>query len=285
MAVFEITTLFLGSIIGAGFATGAEIITFFGNKSLPTWLIAIIAGLNMFIIISAEIFLHQPTKQNKNACHNPIESKPLYVVFVMIYLILFTAMTAGISQITNPLITLISLLLSIIFTLSGIQKMSHFNFYIVLIIIILLTTTALPHLPQIANTPLNTIKPHNITATVFWSLLYAGLNCFTFPELIQASAGNHKRKTIFFAGIITSCFISLLIFLILTTITSTHSETAPIPLLNSSPNHITFIVILLSVLTSQYTTLFAITQRTHVLLPKTKEKPLLTAVFICYFLF
>ena len=65
MKIFEITLLFLGSVIGAGFATGAEIITFFGELRLPTWIIAIVIGLTMFAIITLEVLLNYPNK-NRN---------------------------------------------------------------------------------------------------------------------------------------------------------------------------------------------------------------------------
>ncbi len=295
MAMLEITLLFLGSVIGAGFATGAEIVAFFGNLHLPVWCIAVMVGLTMFAVIVLEIYLNYPrtksaihsiqfqplTNQHLSPKHRPWSTKILDVVFIVIYIVLFTAMTAGITQITNVGTCIISLIISVCIVLFGFNSLSRLNFYIVLIIIALIITTALPHL--LHNTSIITTNYHwnNFPKGVFWALLYAGLNCFMFPELIKASAQRHQRRTLLWAGAITALLVTILVGLILTTIQQADTATAPIPLLAAAPNAITMIVILLAVLTSQYAALFAILQRCQRLLPITKKRPLCSAVGIC----
>ena len=291
MATLEITLLFLGSIIGAGFATGAEIVTFFGHLQLPVWWLATIVGVFLFIIISLEIFLVYPNFKTSNyqqANNNILKiqnsvkatksAKNLDIVFVMIYQILFTAMTAGIIQIANIWACLISLILSIYIALFGFKLLSRFNSYIVALIIILIVSTAIPHLhpelhPQFDN--------NQIPASAFQAIIYAGLNCFMFPELITATAQDHTRKTLLHASAITALFVTILIYLILSIITATNTQNAPIPLLAAAPTPITTIVILLAILTSQYTALFAIMHRIQKLVPNTTKKPLTVAILIC----
>lgn len=274
MAIFEITMLFLGSIIGAGFATGAEIVTFFGNWQLPVWIIAIIVGTSIFFMIALEIFLFH--SKNNNIVP-PTTCKTLYIGIVMIYLILFTAMTAGITQITNQTTCIITLIFSALVTHTGIHKLARFNVLVVATIITLIISTALPHL---STTAISTIRWQHLTPTFFWAILYAGLNCFMFPELIKAYH-KHKRKTLLIAGLFTAVSVTVLLGLILTTIQSTHSTTATIPLLAAAPTPTTLIIILLAILTSQYTALFAIKERLGTIIPITKNKPLLTTVCIC----
>gem|GEM_PF-1110676 len=287
MAIFEIAFLFLGSIIGAGFATGAEIVAFFGQFRLPVWCIASIVGLTMFLVITLEIFLFYPKTQinseqqitSKEIKKNIKSTIFLDVVFVMIYQILFTAMTAGIIQITNIVTCVFFLNISIITVLFGFQKLSRLNTYIVLITIVLIISTALPHLPQFHPVP--NYHWNNFYPTVFWALLYAGLNCFIFPELIIASARTHRRHTLLISGAITALSVTILVGLILTTIKHTKTVSAVIPLLSAIPHPVTTIIILLAIFTSQYSSLFAILQRTQRLFPQTRKKPLFVALIIC----
>lgn len=288
MKIFEITLLFLGSVIGAGFATGAEIITFFGDLRLPTWIIAIVIGLTMFTIITLEVLLNYPNKNRITPLKTNYATKPTLttkifdVISLLTYFILFTAMTAGITSITNPFIAILSLIISAVIVLFGFHKLSRLNLYIVLVIIVLIITTALPHLNS--SSPKVDYHFNDVPNSIFWACLYAGLNCFMFPELIKASAQNVKRRTLLWAGAVTALFITILVTLILTTIKNTNTQTAEIPMLTAAPNFITLIVILLAVLTSQYTALFAIIQRTQKLLPN-KNQPVFLLVGICILTF
>lgn len=289
MAIFEITFLFLGSIIGAGFATGAEIVTFFGELKLPIWLTASIIGITMFLIMILEILLFYPKSASTNAkqikClelkHNyTFFKKLLDVVFIMIYITLFTAMTAGIKQITNFFTCITSLFLCSFIALFNIKKLSKFNAFIVLIIVISIITTAIPHInhavPHIAY------KWGDVSTATHKGFLYAGLNCFIFPEIIALISKTHRRRIIIISSLITAVLITILTGLILTTIKTTNSASASIPLLTAAPNPFTFIIILLAILTSQYTALLGITQRLHEILPQTKNKPSTTMACICF---
>lgn len=282
MAIFEITLLFLGSIIGAGFATGAEIVTFFGDLNLPIWLTALTIGLCILLIISLEIFLfHQNTIEiTTYTTKPPIRVKLLHIVFVMIYLILFTTMTAGIIQITNTTTCLITLTISGYITLFGIKNLSKLNLYLVMIIIILIITTTLPYL-SLKNISTTAPNQHALSRLLIHALIYAGLNCFMFPELISALSRNHKKHTLLIAAFITATLVTVLIGLILSIIQVTNTQSSTMPLLDATPSKATPIIVLLAIFTTQYTTLFALTQSIQKIIPQTKNKPLLTMVCLC----
>ena len=281
MKIFEITLLFLGSVIGAGFATGAEIVTFFGDVHLPIWLIACIIGLTMFGIIVLEIWQNHHQEQNQNTPQTKTNKMITIteIASIFIYFILFTAMTAGVTSITNVGITVISLIASAGIVLFGFSKLSRINVFIVLTIIVLIISTALPHFFTSQSTV--NLSWNHLPNGIFWGFLYAGLNCFMFPELIKAAAQKHKKSTLLWAGVLTAVFITILVGLILTTIKNADTETAPIPLLAAAPNGLTIVIILLAILTSQYTALFAIVQRTQKFVPKLKNRPLLSMIGIC----
>lgn len=283
--MIETTLLFLGSVIGAGFATGAEIITFFGGLHLPIWLISIIVGMTMFTVIILEIYLTYPHKQQTKLVlpqYQTKMAKTLDFGLIAIYFILFTAMTAGITQITNIGICIFALIISICVVLFGFNSLTRLNSYIVFMIIVLIVMTAIPH---ILFTPTIVLHWHQLPSGIFWAFLYAGLNCFMFPELIVASAKRYSRRTLISAGAMTAILVTILVDLILSTIQNTNSQNAAIPLLAASPNAITMIVILLAVLTSQYAALFAILQRCQKLFPRIKNRPCYSMVGICLFAF
>lgn len=276
MKIFEITLLFLGSVIGAGFATGAELITFFGNLHLPTWCIASIVGITILAIISLEIMLYYPT-------HNQTSfNRFTNLCSIIVYFILFTAMTAGVTAIANSGLALLSLVLSAIIVLLGFDKLSRLNTVFVLLIIILVITTALPHL--FLTTKLQATKWIHLPYGIISAFLYAGLNCFMFPELIKAAALKQKKRTLYGAALTTSIFITILVGLILTTIKQTGTTHATIPLLAAAPNPITVLIILLAIITSQYTALFAMMQRYKKIVKKNRS-PLLIITGFCLLAF
>lgn len=282
MKIIEVTLLFLGSVIGAGFATGAEIITFFGHLRLPIWCIALITGITMFAIIALEIFIYYPRNKQattQNSKKPNLTSKFSDIITLLIYFILFTAMTAGVTSVTNPYVAVISLIVSTFIVFFGFNKLSRINSWLVFVIIFLIITTAIPHL--LNYNILQVSQWAHLPNGIFWGFLYAGLNCFMFPELIKAAAKQKKRKTLFWAGGLTAFLIMILVGLILTIIKNCQVTSATIPLLAAAPTPITMIIILLAILTSQYTALFAIMERSSKLFPAMKNRPLTKAIGIC----
>ena len=185
-------------------------------------------------------------------------------------------------MVTNLWFTIISLTLSIIIVLFGFDKLSRLNTYIVFIIITLIITTALPHLKQQV---IEKISYQSLPPSILLGFLYAGLNCFMFPELIKAVSQQQKRSALIWSSILTSAIITVLVGLILTTIKVCQTTNTTIPLLSAAPNPITIVIILLAILTSQYTALFTITQKLNNILPTTKNRQSLMIVGICLFAF
>lgn len=253
MKVFELTMLFIGSIIGAGFATGAEIVTFFDKFALPVWVIALLVGMAMFSIIALSIRLGENSAQPRSA---------LAGIFIILYFVFFVAMTAAVTQLAGVFVSLIALLISGLIVMFSFNKMTRINTFIVIAIIIVLFGICLPHVVMPITTPTN---PHHLPGAVVWAFLYAGLNCFMFPELVTAAAPQQKKSTLYLAGLIASVIIAAFVYLILTAIRFTDTQTAVMPLLKISPHPTTFVVILLAILTSQYSSLFAIIQKTQTL--------------------
>ncbi len=262
MAVFTMTMLFIGTIIGAGFATGAEIVTFFGNLRLPLWLIALLVGLTTFALIALSIALNHPTP--RTIC------RPLNYLFVVLYFIVFTAMTAGVTQLAGVWMSLLSLIIACLVVQFGFDKMARFNTLVVISIVIVLFGVCFRAL-FIPVRPF--VDYGDLPKGVMWAILYAGLNCMMLPELVAAAAPQHSKRTLYLAGLITATLIGLFVLLILHTVTVTETADVALPLLASSHHPATFAVILLAMLTSQYAALFAIIQKVNAIIPSVTKKP------------
>lgn len=275
MVILKITMLLIGSIIGAGFATGAEIVTFFQHLALPAGVIALLVCVAMFSIISLSIYL---------SGRSVAMPRWLNIIFIGLYFILFTAMTAGVTQITGIGVSILALLVSSIIVLFGFEQMTHLNMVIVGVIIVALIGICVPAL----RITTFAIKWADLPQGTLWAFLYAGLNCFMFPELINAARHQYTRKALYWAGLITAIIIAGLVYLILSAIRSTGTQTAILPLLAIANHPLTMIVILLAMITSQYAALFALIERLNTV-NKSKAKPtklvLITAViaFSCSF--
>lgn len=224
--------------------------TFFGQLALPTWLIALLVGSAMLVVIILTIHLQFMATTPPN--------KIWSMILISLYWIIFTTMTAGITQIAGSFISVITLILSGVIVLFGLDKLQRLNNIIVLTIIIMLVVICLPHQTATPTTTFYT----QIPAGLGWAFLYAGLNCLTFSELVKAAAQHCSRRTLYGAGVITASLITALVFLILTAIRQTGTQNAAMPLLAIANHPLTMVLIILAILTSQYAALFAMVQKT-----------------------
>ncbi len=276
MTIIKIVMLFIGLIIGAGFATGAEIVLFFGNYNLPIWIISLCVTLSLFALISVMIFIYKP---NKN-----LGNKFTSFILIILYFVFFTAMTAGIVSIAGLQAGIISLIICAVIATFGFDKLAKINMFIVITIIIVLFFICISYIQNQQIGILNFKQTPNI---VFSALIYSAFNCFAIPQFIDTSQKNNcKKGTLYLAGLISSAIIGALVYLILNAVKFTNTESATIPLLAISNTPITFLIILLAILTSQYSTLFALMQKfqNSNIYKKTHYKTQLICVCICAYI-
>ena len=134
--VFKIVALFIGTVIGAGFATGKEIVVFFGEQSSVTPFLAGITlggfcGLFLYMSNSApEIGLF---KEGKNG----------ELVLTICAFFSYVAMYSGAEYLLQSIfhvkgIGYISCIISMIFTYMGVEKIKWFNLLVIPILVILI---------------------------------------------------------------------------------------------------------------------------------------------------
>jgi uncharacterized membrane protein YkvI len=256
--------LFVGAIIGAGFATGAEIVTFFAPSGLPAVLIAALVFLALSAFISAIVFLSSSTPK----------------IFAVLYFILFAAMTAGIIAVAGIITGILSLAVSVAVVAVGFDKMAKFNTVIVAAITVILLAICFTALRQ----PIHQVSgTQPFYMTVLNAVLYGGLNCCMLDEIAAAALRRNSKKSVYLAALSASAIIAVFVFLILSAIRASGTENAAMPILSVSNNPVTFTVILLAILTSQFAALFAIAKKIGAGTVKSTAA-IAAAGFVCSFL-
>jgi uncharacterized membrane protein YkvI len=80
-------------------------------------------------------------------------------------------------------------------------------------------------------------------------------------EIIKVANQKTAKRNVIFAVIIAAAIISAFVYLILNAVTATNTQNVPMPFYFISHNSVTFVIIILAILTSQFSALFAITQK------------------------
>jgi len=234
--------LIISSIIGAGFATGAELVVFFGNSTLPAWVIALLVGVVLLTMFGIIIFL------NEKNFHPP------KIFFIPIYFVFFVAMTAGITQIASHFASILALILSVLVVLYGFKKMSKFNYAVMIFVLVILLITTLPHIGQAQG------QNPNSRPLILNLLIYAGLNCCLLFPLFKRARKEFTLKQLLASATTAAITISFFILIILSSIDK--SGVYPMPILTLSNNFLVVTAILLCMFTSMFISLFNIEQST-----------------------
>ena len=220
-----LASLAIGSIIGAGFVSGREIISFFMGQDIVISCIFIMIG---FFIGLSFLFCVHKIKDNK-----------LYFVLQPIILvanlIIMSGMLSAIDSLQEtffgldkryPLLSIISLIISNIILSKGINGIENVNFFLVPVIIIVLASVCLS---KSVEMPVMTyrIKPISLFE-------YVGLNIFMSAILFIDAGEKYKKSTSLFSAFLVSLILTVLIFLISISLYGESDKiiSSDIPLLN-----------------------------------------------------
>lgn len=198
--LFKIAFLFVGSVIGAGFATGAEVILYFRNCNVWSVITAgVIIGLLAFAFsISYKIF-------DKFKFLKILNNITIYIASI----ITFIAMISGAEQIMRETfnikyIGLISGLIIIWLSRNDIKSAKLLNFVVIPVILILIIIIA--------------SKSHIVrTEGIFSfkkSMLYASMNMVLSGYLMSEEGRKITAKQAFSMSIIVTVTITLLLLLV-----------------------------------------------------------------------
>lgn len=277
----ELILLFIGTVIGAGFATGAELVTFFGTSSSPLLVATLYALISItIIIILVKSSPNSSTPTQNSQAQTPAPSKAISAIFRVLYLVFFLVMTAGLKYLVGWQTTALALLFCVAVTMFGFSKMALVNKYMMLFVLAILLTATLPYSFQnlFSQNSLGASSPPNPSLA---ALLYASLNCTMLPTFLPHALARYSPRRVILAGSIATLTVALFIVLILTAINAT-ATTAEMPLLALSPSLITKIAVALAIVSSMLLALSGATSSPKNKLALTTSTCLLA--FACAFL-
>lgn len=232
--MISLILLVISAVIGAGFATGAELVAFFGDVGLDAWAIALLVGVCLFAIMSVLIFF---------------EGKQIRGVrwfFTAVNFATFIVMAAGLRHIAGTWALILSLGFCVVIIFWGFSKMMWVNKYLMFFVLGILLWASLSNLtapPQAVHTT------PRIGRAIYMAILYAGLNCCILQRVLSQFSKQYSRKQILAACGGACLIIMLLVGLVLGAIMR-NGVTADMPILALSNNFVTKFAVFLCILTS-----------------------------------
>ena len=242
--MFAVTLMILSAVVGAGFATGAELIAFFGTSALPPIAIAALVGVFLFCVMAALLFLRENINKK---------------IFAPIFFIFFAAMAAGVTELVGPAVSAVAVVTSVLVVWFGFEHMltankvlMEFALAVLLIVVLLNLGTAIP----------KTNLSSNVWTTAGFALLYAGMNCCVLPAIFAEARKAFSRRELLVCIFAAAVVVSFFVLVILAAISANKTAAgAPMPILALSDNFFVKFAVLVCILTSMFATLFSLRQR------------------------
>jgi len=235
MRVFSLSMLMIGAIIGAGFASGREIVAFFGNQISP--LVALFCAIGIFIV--SVMLLTIANKVNKDS-FGEVNQQLLgkFSGFADLFLLLngfivLSGMMAGMDSLFSPIFnvapaySIISGILCIFIVMRGVDRLLKGNEMIVPIIIIALITVCLFNYK---SSPLLPIK-EDIPSTV----IYVSMNMM-LCSTVFTTMHKYSFKQIVYASGLTAIIIGGLMYLMIAALNKTKAYPYPMPIVEIARN-------------------------------------------------
>lgn len=225
----KIIFLIIGTLIGAGFASGREIYIFFNKFGIYGIFGIIISGLITGIIINKIIKISKNNQiNNYNDFLNIINKKypkinKLVNLIVNAFLLIsFFIMIAGFSAYMNQTYEISIYLSSIIFTivcgiifLKNIEGIIKANEILVPILILLIAYLGIKNISYLTNINIDELQEINSKGWFINSILYASYNSIILiPVLASLKYKELEKKQINLISFLSSIFIIILAFFI-----------------------------------------------------------------------
>lgn len=246
--ISKIVVVIIGTIIGAGFASGKEIYIFFGQYGKYGIIGAIVSSILTAIIVYSAILIAKKLKTcNNNEFLEQISENekitPILKNIINIFLVVsFWIMNAGfctffkqemgipiiITAVLNALIVYILLMKD----MDGIIKLNLIAVPIMVAIIIIISIKNYPII-NLSSTNLNT-ESRSLAMAILNSILYTSYNSITLiPIIISLTSNVNDKKTYKITAIISGAIILILILAIyqMLTLCSINVKDIEIPIL------------------------------------------------------
>lgn len=230
--------MIISAVVGAGFATGAELVAFFGSSALPPIAIAAVVATLLIGLMTALLYLPNKLKR---------------WLFTPIFFIFFVAMTAGVTELAGPAASAVAVIISVLIVLFGFEKMLAANKVLMGFALVVLFAVVLKNF---SGTMAKSNLPTNEWKTMWSALLYAGMNCCLLPGIFAEAKKKFSCKELLFGCFAAAVTIGFFVLLILTAVRVNGVSNATMPILALSGSIIVRIAVLICILTSMFAALF-----------------------------
>lgn len=243
MKVFTLAMLMIGTIIGAGFASGREIVSFFGTEISP-W-IAVICGVGIFGV--SVMLLSIGNKVGKDS-FGEVNQQVLgkFSGFADVFLlvngfIVLSGMLAGMDSLFHPILpvapaySVVSGIICTFIVIKGPDKVMKGSGIIVPIIICAMFAVCLFNFGSYPKAPIG----QDIPAAIIYVSMNMMLAATVFTTVHKLSF-----KQILAASAITGAFIGGIMLLIISALNKTQSYPYPMPVIEIARNTSPFLYVL-----------------------------------------
>lgn len=255
------TMIMIGSVVGAGFATGKEVVTFFGIYSNFAPHIIVVAGIGFFFATKAFF------EAGKHSTNRAIEFFFNVLIFLAEFILLSTMISAlfCITNIflSNTILAIALIVISFIIGIFGIKGLLVVNVALVpLLLLAILSVSIYFIITQGTIAPL--IENSSIYQRISYPFLYFGMNLFTSFPICKELGRDMNKKDINKTSMLTALFITICIMLIYYVLAHSSflifNSEMPLAILSSTLSPILglvyFFVIVISILMSLISSLF-----------------------------
>lgn len=252
--IFSLAMLIVGTVIGAGFATGKEITAFFGKQISP--FVALFVGLGLFVLCYMFCTIGRIFKCRDFGEVNRKMLKRTHFIadaFLLLNsLIVLSGMLSGMDSLFSPLLpiapaySIISGLLCAVIVAKGLKGLLGGNSIIVPFIILFIVLVCCFN---IGASSVPKLRLSSIPAAIIYVCMNIMLACTVLTTV------NEKPKTIFWASLIASVIITVLTLLIILTLNGNDTN-ADMPLIAiAARSKLLYYASIAAVATSIFTTM------------------------------
>lgn len=265
MKVFSLAMLMIGSIIGAGFASGREIVAFFGTEI--SWWISIVCGLGIFAISLVLLSIGIKVKKDSfGEVNQQILGRfsPFADVFLLLNgFIVLSGMLAGMDSLFHPIFSfapaysVVSGIVCVFIVTKGVQGIINGSGIIVPLIIIALIAVCAFNF----STSYMTKTAQDLPAAV----VYVSMNMM-LASTVFTTVNKYSYKQIVGASALTGGVIAVLMLLIISALNKTQTYPYPMPIVeiakNTSPALYVFsiIAVAIGIFTTMMTAMSGLTE-------------------------
>lgn len=254
--IFSLSMLIVGTIIGAGFASGKEISSFFGKNISP--FVAPIVGLGIFLLCYMFCSIGRLFKSRDFSEVNSKLLGKLHIVadiFLLLNsLIVLSGMLSGMDSLFDPLFpiapaySIISGVICAIIVSKGLKGLLGGNSIIVPFIVMFIVLICCFNIgkPDFSFA----FKPFTIPAVIIYVCMNIMLACTVLTTV------DEKPKTVFWASLIAALIMTILMLIIILTLNSSNVDSdMPLITIAAKTNKILYYIALAAVATSIFTTM------------------------------